>query len=313
MVGLTLQESQAIAELADLLQTFLPGKPHPYANQSISFPGVAAKLGLGQYWSGGSKRPALTLLLSSTLERERGRFCALVTEIVRQGITYRQQKDPLAREDIERLNALVVKVGFKIQELHAPAFLDGLPRRTAKAAATAAATEGRVPVAGAALAALQRSLLEVSSLPPQERGFAFETFLNGLFDAYKLAPRGSFRVVGEQIDGSFQFHGETYLVEARWREAQAAEGDLLVFSGKVSGKAKWSRGLFISHSGFTVDGLEAFARGKATCIICMDGLDLYHVIEGKLDLREVLERKSRRAAETNQAFVPVRELFSGVI
>ncbi len=45
----------------------------------------------------------------------------------------------------------------------------------------------------------------------------------------------------------------------------------------------------------------------------MDGLDLYHVIEGKLDLCEVLEKKSRRAAETNQAFVPVRELFSGVI
>jgi hypothetical protein len=308
VVGLTLQESQAIAELAELLQTFLPGKPHPYANQSISFPGVAAKLGLGQYWSGGSKRPALTLLLSSTLERERGRFCALVTEIVRQGITYRRQKDPLAREDIERLNDLVVKVGFKIPDLYAPAFLDGLPRRTTKVA-----DAGRVTVAGAALAALQRSLLEVSSLPPHDRGFAFETFLNGLFDAYKLAPRGSFRVVGEQIDGSFQFHGETYLVEARWREAQAAEGDLLVFSGKVSGKAKWSRGLFISHSGFTVDGLDAFARGKATCIICMDGLDLYHVIEGKLDLREVLERKSRRAAETNQAFVPVRELFSGVI
>jgi len=55
------------------------------------------------------------------------------------------------------------------------------------------------------------------------------------------------------------------------------------------------------------------ARGKATSIICMDGLDLCHVIDGKLDLRDVLERKSRRAAETNRAFVPVRELFSGVV
>jgi hypothetical protein len=119
--------------------------------------------------------------------------------------------------------------------------------------------------------------------------------------------------VGEQIDGSFQFQGDTYLVEARWREAQANEADLLVFSGKVTGKAKWSRRLFISHSGFTADGLEAFGRSKATSIICMDGLDLCHVIDGKLDLRDVLERKSRRAAETNRAFVPVRELFSGVV
>ena len=85
------------------------------------------------------------------------------------------------------------------------------------------------------------------------------------------------------------------------------------FSGKVTGKATWSRGLFISHSGFTPDGLEAFARGKPTSIICMDGLDLYHVIEGKLELRQVLEKKARRAAETNHAFVPVRELFAGVI
>lgn len=307
-MSLSLKESQAIAGIADHLYAFLPGTPHPYANQAISFPGVAAKLGLGQYWSGGSKRPALTQLLSATLDCERGHFCTLVTEIVRQGITYRQQKEPLVREDIERLNELVLKVGFKIPELHDPAFLDGLPRRAAKAADGA-----REPVGAAVLGALQKSLLEVSTLPAPQRGFAFETFLNGLFEAYKLAPRGSFRLVGEQIDGSLQLHGQTHLVEARWREIQANEADLLVFSGKVSGKAKWSRGLFISHSGFTADGLEAFARGKATCIICMDGLDLYHVIEGKLDLREVLERKSRRAAETNQAFVPVRELFSGVI
>jgi hypothetical protein len=87
--------------MADHLYSFLPGTPHPYANQAISFPGVAGKLGLGQYWTGGSKRPALTQLLSATLDRERGRFCPLVTEIVRQGITYRQQKEPLVREDIE--------------------------------------------------------------------------------------------------------------------------------------------------------------------------------------------------------------------
>ena len=44
----------------------------------------------------------------------------------------------------------------------------------------------------------------------------------------------------------------------------------------------------------------------------MDGLDLYYILEGKLDLRSVLEQKVRRAAETNQAHVSVRELFSNV-
>ena len=43
-----------------------------------------------------------------------------------------------------------------------------------------------------------------------------------------------------------------------------------------------------------------------------DGLDLYHILSGTLDLREVLRRKVRRAAETNRMFVPVRELFANV-
>ncbi len=46
---LSLKQSQALAELADGFYPFLPGKPHPYANQSLSFPGVAAKLGLAQH------------------------------------------------------------------------------------------------------------------------------------------------------------------------------------------------------------------------------------------------------------------------
>jgi hypothetical protein len=307
-VGLSLKESQAIAEIADHLYSFLPGTPHPYASQDISFPGAAAGAGVGGVWPGGSKLPAVTQMLSQTLDRQRGRFCPLIIEIVRRGITYRQKKEPLVREDIERLNELVLKVGFKIPELCDPAFLEGLPRRGARGAAA-----DRKPLDAAVLAGLRKTLLAVSSLPAQDRGFAFEGFLNELFEVHGLAPRGAFRLVGEQIDGSFQFQGDTYLVEARWREAQANEADLLVFSGKVTGKAKWSRGLFISHSGFTPEGLEAFGRGKATNIICMDGLDLCHVIDGKLDLRDVLDRKSRRAAETNRAFVPVRELFSGVV
>jgi len=91
-VSLPLKESQTIAEIADHLYSFLPGTPHPYASQTISFQGVAAIAGVGKYWSGGSKGPAVTQLLSATLERERGHFCNLITEIVRQGITYRRRK-----------------------------------------------------------------------------------------------------------------------------------------------------------------------------------------------------------------------------
>jgi len=66
---LPLKESQTIAEIADHLYSFLPGTPHPYASQTISFQGVAAIAGVGKYWSGGSKGPAVTQLLSALLER----------------------------------------------------------------------------------------------------------------------------------------------------------------------------------------------------------------------------------------------------
>ncbi len=82
----------------------------------------------------------------------------------------------------------------------------------------------------------------------------------------------------------------------------------MTFSGKVSGKASWSRGLFVSYSGFTAEGLEAFSRGRQTNLICADGLDLYDVLSRKMSLVDALEEKSRRAAETNRAFFPVRDL-----
>lgn len=304
---LSLVESQAISELASHLYPFLPGKAHPFADQATSFEGVAKALGLGRHWPGGSKLPALTALLSGVLEYERGRFCQLGVEIVRAGVRYRQGKGPVTREEIEGLNELIAKVKFKIPELHDPVFLDALPRVESRV------KEGPSGPDKAVLEELQKRLMAITALPPQERGFQFEKFLGELFEAYDLAPRAAFRLVGEQIDGSLQFQGQTYLIEARWHAEQMGEAALLVFSGKVGGKAEWSRGLFISISGFTTDGLDGFARGKATNIICMDGLDLYHVMSGRLDLRMVIERKARAAAETNRAFIPVREVFPGVI
>ncbi|MDP4822802.1 MAG: restriction endonuclease, partial [Aestuariivirgaceae bacterium] len=111
-----------------------------------------------------------------------------------------------------------------------------------------------------------------------------------------------------QIDGSFSLQGQTYLVEAKWHNPKIGLADLLTFSGKVGGKAAWSRGLFVSNSGFTSEGLAAFTSGRQTNLICADGLDLYEVLSRRASLVNVLEEKARRAAETNRAFVPFREL-----
>ncbi|BCA79058.1 restriction endonuclease [Desulfuromonas sp. AOP6] len=152
-------------------------------------------------------------------------------------------------------------------------------------------------------------LLHLTSLPPQRRGYEFEIFLKELFSAYGLAPRASFRLTGEQIDGSFVMHNETYLLEAKWQNSPISAADLHTFEGKLGEKASWSRGVFVSNSGFSTDGLHAFGRGKR--LICMDGFDLSEMLRMKLSFVDVMEAKVRRAAETGCPFVPVRDLFMG--
>jgi len=157
------------------------------------------------------------------------------------------------------------------------------------------------------LIALQNNLIGLLQLAPQARGYAFESLLRDLFNIFGLEAREPFRLKGEQIDGSFLLQGETYLVEAKWQDAQTGAADLHTFHGKLEQKAAWTRGLFVSNSGFTEDGLIAFGRGKR--VVCMDGLDLFETLSRELPLNHVLERKVRRAAETGFPFARVRDLF----
>ncbi|RWK77621.1 MAG: restriction endonuclease, partial [Mesorhizobium sp.] len=157
------------------------------------------------------------------------------------------------------------------------------------------------------IAKIKSDLLQVTSLGPQARGYAFEGFLKDLFDAFGLAAQDPFRLRGEQIDGSFLLGSDIYLLEAKWHGQPIGVAELHTFHGKIEQKAAWTRGLFVSNSGFTYDGLVAFGRGKR--VICMDGLDLYEMLDREIPLTEVLERKVRRAAETGAAFVRVRDLF----
>jgi hypothetical protein len=154
---------------------------------------------------------------------------------------------------------------------------------------------------------LRDRFIQLTGLEPQIRGFAFERFLRELFDANGLAARASFRLVGEQIDGSFELSAETYLLEAKWQGPPIGASDLHAFNGKVEEKAAWARGVFISNSGFTENGLMAFGRGKR--VVCIDGLDLHEMLDRGLGFAVVLHKKVRRAAESGQTFVRVRDLF----
>jgi len=159
----------------------------------------------------------------------------------------------------------------------------------------------------AKFASLRQDLLGLMQLRAQARGYAFEKFLKDLFDTFGMEAREAFRLRGEQIDGSFLLGQEIYLLEAKWQDARCGNAELHAFHGKVEKKAAWTRGLFISHSGFTEDGLHAFGRGKR--VVCMNGLDLYEALERELPLNQVIERKVRHAGETGAAYTSVRELF----
>lgn len=154
---------------------------------------------------------------------------------------------------------------------------------------------------------LAEHLLVISNMRDlQARGFAFEKFLKDTFDIYGMSAHASFRIRGEQIDGSFQLDAETYLLEARWRNAPANVTDLHAFNGKVEDKASWTRGLFVSQSGFTKDGLHAFGGGKR--VVCMDGFDLHESLNSGIHLADVIALKVRHAAETGMPYISVREL-----
>ncbi|WP_299682066.1 restriction endonuclease [uncultured Roseobacter sp.] len=299
---MNLAEEQCVEDLADLLYNFLPGS----GNSRTAFPLAAAKVQCEDFWVGGSKRPAIVQLLSSTLDQRRHKFSPLVLSIVRQSMTWRRGKgEPLTRAEVSELNVLLLRLSLKVPELNDPAFLESLPGdlpESDESPKTATVSDEQAKM-------LSDRLIGLFEHAPQRRGYEYERFLTELFAAYGLTPRSPFKLTGEQIDGSFKLHGETYLIEAKWQAGLTGQAELLTFSGKVSGKATWTRGLFISNSGFSEDGLKAFKTGRRTNIICADGLDLHQIVHNRLSLIDVLDEKLRRAAETNQAFVPVRDLL----
>lgn len=132
---------------------------------------------------------------------------------------------------------------------------------------------------------------------PQARGFAFEKYLHSLFEINGLEPRGSFKLVGEQIDGSFLLHNEVYLLEAKWTSKKIDKGDLVIFNEKVSSKSGFTRGLYISFSGYSDEALATFANGRTVNIVLMTVQELAIALTRKLDLTDVLKHKVRALAE----------------
>lgn len=142
----------------------------------------------------------------------------------------------------------------------------------------------------------------------QSRGYLFETFLNDLFEFEGLDPRGSFRLVGEQIDGSFNWRSRTYLVEAKWTKAPAAGLEFGAFNYKLEGKTVDTRGLFIAVNGYSTDAIKGMNSKGALKFVCVDGAHLMRALSSEEGIVPILERIWRYADETGEAYLPVSKI-----
>ncbi len=295
-------ETSAIADLADALYSFLPGSGARY-----TWAEVAHENDVPKFWSGGSKLPAITALFEQTYEYERAKFCDLLITAIQGGLKYRVKKgDPVTREEISKINSILLRLEFKIPELHEPRFLAGLASGLPAGNGTATPkSPPRQKQEQVDLESLRKRFAAlVGHSDAHARGYAFEKFLEDFFGVHDMNPGGSFKLLGEQIDGTFEWEGFTYIVEARWRTTPARAADLYVLRGKAE-KSEWTRGLFISINDFTDLSSESFANGRRANLITMSGHDLILILEGQWSLFNALKVKLRRTGETNNVYVPL--------
>lgn len=148
----------------------------------------------------------------------------------------------------------------------------------------------------------------VSSREHQQRGYQLEKIIRDLFELFDLDPRASFKIVGEQIDGAFTFEGTDYLFEGKWQLEIIGASDLDVLAGKLSRKLDNTLGLFLSINGFSADGVKAHSAGRRVMLL-MDGSDLMAVLEGRIDLIQLLMRKRREASQTGNIYLRIHEIL----
>jgi len=73
---------------------------------------------------------------------------------------------------------------------------------------------------------------------------------------------------------------------------------MLTFHGKVGGKSEWTRGLFVSMLGFSVESLSSMNVGNKPNFVIMNGIEVEKILRGHLNLDDCLRTKVRILGET---------------
>lgn len=139
----------------------------------------------------------------------------------------------------------------------------------------------------------------------RQRGRVFENILNSMLSSEEMEPRTSMRPTGEEIDGSFAFGNNFFLLEAKWHANPIPASSIYAFTGKVDGKLIGTIGVFFSMSDYSKDAVDALVNGKELNIILFGHNDLLAIENGSITLREALRLKLRYAVEYGQPFYPL--------
>ena len=317
---LTLKQVTALNGAASILAEMLPYSGAFDNRGQVTTRSIARDLGIVAFWEKMSKTPGLARLMERILERRQDVFEPFIIRSVKEGLLYREKNGkPVQRAEIEKLNGLIRDVGFKFPELWDAGFLaaldTGLHERARENLAAERQTEkikvDKVASARSELAQLGAEFYALlTAADRQAAGYTFEKILNRLFALNGLDPRGAFKIVGEQVDGSFELDHEIYLMEAKWERDPANEATLLVFRGKIEGKSQFTRGVFISLNGITGEADQASTKGKQPNFFTVDGYDLSVVMQGHIGLAELLRGKLRKLAEEGKIHYSAKDILA---
>jgi hypothetical protein len=143
----------------------------------------------------------------------------------------------------------------------------------------------------------------VPKLGTQDAGYQFEEWFYQLANFFDIDARAPYRDKhGRQIDGSITLNGTTYLVETKFTQKNTGTTDVDSFFNKILRKADNTMGIMLSMAGYD-DGAKENASRDRTPILLLDYSHLYFIFSGDLSLKELIERVSRHASQTGNAYL----------
>ena len=299
------------ARLTPLSEIFVPSPPSDktysvrLSDRGFSFQGMAEKFELGEYSLSQPKRLAVTTLLETAFGHNRYAFCSMVAEIVKRSVYMRSgSARPITQDDVRLINRNVSRLGLKVPELCDPSFLQKLPSGAKQDPQTVSLSFRRPDIG----VSLREELMKLAKFDPEQRGPAFEGFLNKLLSGSGLKPKTHMLIQGDKVIGQAECDGNIYYVSARWK-SPATRADLDELEEKLRDRTIWSRVIFLSYAGFSPEAMEWMDKKNHNNLIAVDGQDLFLILESGMQLEKMIRAKASCAEREGRPFVSVQELL----